>query len=449
MVHKQAPAGFEQKKLVYGPYSPSRLITAKCPSRFFGQYVRKDRVVGASVNADRGNAIHEVLSKITLSRSGGLTITPKQVNDWISEAVGKYPASYQQIDLVRDSAHAYLANPSPYANAGTLCEKSFAVQLWEECTFDDDVVKARAFVETEYTRAGLSGGDFFFGGHIDQLSIDEEVRLITVLDHKSTPSANENEDHNFQVGAYAWLVSLFYPKYQIRTVIHYCHPRLNFYAPPVYWTYEDLQEMEQYILSRAYAIEAMETFPSVPGTGCGYCHMIQECSLYAKVSEQKSKGSLDMNVRSFDDLLRLAKELHVVDAMSGEITKALKEGINTLCPTEGVDIGGVWYGYKASEESVDWQATDKKIREESERAKSKLEEGNCKNEEDRKDCEKIALYENLDNLLARYGVRSENFKAYNNQKLKNLWKLDKPELFEVLSKFIVKDRSTRFGAHKR
>lgn len=448
MVHKTAPAGFSMKKLVYGPYSPSRLITAKCPSRFFGQYIRKDKVVGASVNADRGNAIHEVLAKITMANSAGMRVSSKQLSEWVAEGIGKYPASYQQIDLVREAAEAYIGNPSPYANSKTLCEKSFAIQLWEEDTFDSDSIPTQAWVETEYSRGGQAGS-FFFGGHIDQFTIDDEIKVITILDHKSTPSANENEDHTFQVGAYAWLVSLFYPGYKIRTVIHYCHPRLNFYAAPVYWAEEDLQEMRAYLVSRVEALEHMQDFPAVPGSGCDYCHMIQECGLYIKVREQKAKGILDMNARSFDDLLRLAKELHVVDAISGEITKALKQGINTLCPENGVDIGGIWYGYKKSDESIDWKTTDNKISEESERAKSKLEEGRCESSEEVSACEKSARYESLDKILISHGLRPDNFKAYNNQKLKNLWALDKPELFEDLKPYLVRDSSTRFGAHKR
>lgn len=448
MVYKEAPRGYKKRIFNYGPYSPSRLITAKCPQRFFGQYIRKDKVIGASVAADRGNAIHQVLEQITLARAQELALTPKQINDWISKAVGEYSAAYQQIDLVSGAVQSYIMNQNPYSNKNTLCEKSFAVQLWEEESFVDDAVSNYCFVEAQYDRK-TRGGDFFFGGHIDQLTVDDEIKVVTVLDHKSTPSANENEDHTFQVGAYAWLVSLFYPGYKIRTVLHYAHPALNFYGAPVYWEQEDLAEIQGFITSRVGAIEHMQDFPAVPGTSCDYCHMTQECPVYQKVREQKAKGTLDLNVRTFDDLLRLAKELHVVDTLSSEITKSLKEGINTLCPTSGVDIGGLYYGYKTSEESVDWQATDKKIREESGRAQTRCEENNFSSEDEKSFCEVIKDVQGLDGLLKKFSVVPDNFKKYDNQKLKNLWRLDKPELFQHLSKLIVKDKSTRFGAHKR
>lgn len=449
MLAQTPPQGFSEKKLKYGPYSPSRLITAKCPARFFGQYIRKDKVVGQKLAADRGSAIHEVLSKITQAMQSGIVITPKQISDWVSESVGMYPAAYSQIDLVKKAADAYVQNPSPYINSNTSCEKSFAIQYWEEDTFFDEVVPGHVYVPVPYTlENGLPNSNAFFGGKLDQISVDEELKIVTILDHKSTPSANVNEDHDFQVGAYAWLVSLFYPGYKIQTVIHYCHPSLNFYAPPVVWNDQDLGEMESYVRMKIFSIESFNTFEPIANNLCEYCHITQECEIYTKVREQKAKGTVDLNVNSFDDLLRLAKELHVVDTLSGELSKALKEGINTLCPTNGVNIGGLWYGYKTSEESVDWQATNKKISEESERAKIRLSEKESCSEEERVWYEKIKNYDDLDSLLNSHGIKPDHFKNYNGSKLKNLWRLDKPELFEVLKRFIVKDKSTRFGGHK-
>ena len=445
----QPPQGYSEKRLKYGPYSPSRLITAKCPARFFGQYIRKDKVVGARLAADRGSAIHLVLAKITEAKQLGLNLSTRQIGDWISEAVGAFPGAYSQIDLIKGAADAYVGNQSPYINKTTSCEKSFAVQYYEEDTFFDDAVPGHTFVPVPYNlEDGRPNPGAYFGGKIDQITVDDEIKVVTILDHKSTPSANQNEDHDFQVGAYAWLVSLFYPGYKIQTVIHYAHPRLNFYAPPVRWDAEDLAEIESFIKHKIAAIEAFQDFPAIPNNLCDYCHMTQECSIFVQVRDQKSKGIVDMNVNSFDDLIRLAKELHVVDTLSGELTKALKEGINTLCPASGVNIGGLYYGYKTSQESVDWQATDQKIREENERAKIRIESQSFENEEDRNWCEKIKALVSLDSLLENYGVRPENFKNYNGTKLKNLWRLDKPELFEVLKKFIVKGKSTSFGAHK-
>lgn len=451
MLHQTPPAGFQQRKTVYGPYSPSRLIAAKCPASFFAQYVRKDRVVGHTLASARGSAIHEVLANITQAKQAGVSLSQKQVSDWVTAAVNQFPAAYPQIDLVAAAADAYVGNPSPYILPTTSCETSFGIQLWEEVSFFDEANPQVAFVSVPYSlEDGNPNPDCFFGGKLDQISVDDVTRTITILDHKSTPSANENEDNNFQVSAYAWLVSMFYPGYTIKTVIHYAHPRLNFYAPPVVWDQEELREVGNYILMQIRALEGMpgpESFVAIPGNRCDYCHIVQECSLYGRVRDQKARGSLDLNVRSFADLQRLAEELHVVDAMSKEITKALKKGIETLCPDNGVSLQGIWYGFKSSEESVDWSATDIKIREESRRARFRLENMDF-TEEEKPMLEQIANYETLDKMLKKFGVEAEHFKAFNGLKLKNIWRLDKPELLQELAKFVVKDKSTRFGAHK-
>lgn len=448
MIYKTPPAGFTQKKLTYGPYSPSRLIAARCPSSFFAQYVRKDKVVGHTLASARGSAIHEVLAKITASIQSGSLLTTRQVSEWVSEAVTAFPAAYPQIDLIKEAADAYVGNPSPYINANTSCEKAYGFQLWQEDSFFDDAEPNYALVEVPYIlEDGTTNPDCFFGGKLDQISIDESIKTITILDHKSTPSANENEEHTFQVGAYGWLVSLWYPGYTIKTVIHYAHPKLNFYSSPKVWSREELAEHGNYVLMQVKTLDGLSEFPAIPGTRCDYCHIVQECTLYSKVRDQKARGSVDLNARTFDDLMRLAKELHVVTAMASELRTALKNGIEVLCPQNGVDIGGVWYGFKPQSESVDWQATDVKVREEARRARGILEEGNYK-PEDKVELERIASYQNLDGLFQKYGLMTNVFKDYSGQKLKNLWRLDKPELFAELGKFVVKDKNTKFGAHK-
>jgi hypothetical protein len=277
--------------------------------------------------------------------------------------------------------------------------------------------------------------------------VDHQLKIVTILDHKSTPSANEKEDHTFQVGSYAWLVGMFYPGYTIKTVIHYCHPRLSFYSAPIEWYPEDLGEMQHHILLKINALEAYESFDAIPGNACDYCHIIQECGVYNKVREQKTRGAIDLNANTIEDLIRLGKELYVVDQMYSQLNTALKDGIDKLCPNNGVNIGGVSYGYNKSE-SVDWEATNKKIGEESRRAQIKGESQSYESEEDRRWCEQISKTQNLDTLLRSYEVEPNNFKNYNGSKMKNLWKLDRPELMEFLKRVVVFDGSTKFGPKK-
>ena len=442
------PSGYIQRVFNYGPYSPSRLIAGKCPARFFAQYVRKDKIVSQTLASARGSAIHEVLEKITKSRQANDILTTKQVNDWVTEAVGRHPAAYSQIDLIKEAADAYVRTPSPYVNSTTQVEAEFAVQMWVEDSFDDTSPPQIAFVPAPYTLPdGTPNKDVFFGGRIDQLSIDEEMKIVTILDHKSTPSANEKEDHTFQVGLYAWLVSLFWPGYTIKTVIHYCHPALAFYSAPLEWYYEDLKEVQHHLIMRVNAMESYENFEAIPGNACDYCHIVQECTTYQKVRDQKARGSIDLNANTVEDLLRLAKELYVVDQMYAQLQSSLKEGIERLCPNNGVNIGGISYGFNKSE-SVDWEATNKKIGEESRRAQIRLFENSFQSEEDRSWCEKIAKIPTLDALLRSHEIDPNNFKTYNGTKMKNIWRLDKEQLMEDLKKVIVVDGSTRFGPKK-
>jgi hypothetical protein len=445
---KEPPSGYIRKVFNYGPYSPSRLIAGKCPKRFFGQYVRKDKVISHTLASARGSAIHEVLEKITKSRMASDILTTKQVYEWVTESVGKHPAAYSQVDLIKEAADAYVQNPSPYVNSTTECEKTFAVQLWVEDTWDDNATPTYAFVEVPYyLEDGRPNPDAFFGGKIDQISIDHQLKIVTVLDHKSTPSANEKDDHTFQVGAYAWLVGMFYPGYKVKTAIHYCHPKLNFYSAPIEWYQDDLREMQHHILLKINSLEAYETFEAIPGNACDYCHIIQECDVYEKVRDQKSKGTIDLNANTVEDLIRLAKELYVIDQMYSQLNTVLKEGIERLCPNNGVNIGGVSYGFNKGE-SVDWEATNKKIGEESRRAQIKGESQSYESEEDRRWSEQIIKTPTLDSLLRSYEVEPNNFKNYNGTKMKNLWKLDKPGLMESLKKVVVIDGSTKFGPKK-
>ena len=449
MLVQTAPAGYVRRQTKYGPYSPSRLIVAKCPQRFFGQYVRKDRSVVSSFAAARGNAIHHVLSLITKSIQEGSTLTPAQVSGWVSEAVGLYPASYEQVDMIKAAASAYIAKPSPYINSTTDCEKSFAVAFYEEESFVDEYVPNRCFVSVPYaTEKGHPNPEAFFGGKLDQINVDEITKTVVIVDHKSTPSANKNEDHNFQMGAYAWLVSLHYPGYQIKTVLHYAHPSLQFYAPPVYWSVDELNAMGSYLQDRIWAVESFSNFPALPGSSCDYCHMIQECPDNLALCEQKARGTVDLNVRSFADLPRIAGHLRVVGALYDELNKTLKQGIELYAASQPVAIDGMWYGFKPSDETIDWVSTDLKIREESSRARQLLVDPGLLTPEDIKKYELQAKLPDLGAVLKHWGVEPITFKEWQAAKLKNLWKLDKPGLLEMLKEFIVRDRSTRFGGHK-
>lgn len=442
-VFQSAPQGFRHIRLKYGPYSASRLIVARCPARFQSKYVLRDSIVSDTLASARGSAIHEVLQKISEAHVQKLEIPAQLLNQWVEDAVSKFPAAYEQIKLVKDAAVAYAGNPSPYLNETTVCENTFAVKIYEEETFLDDMAPSFAYVVMPITD-GINpwsrelSSEIYFTAKLDQLSIDHTNRIITVVDHKSTPSANQNSDHVFQMGTYAWIVALHYPGYHVRTVIHYAHPSLNFYSPPVYWSGEDLAEMEEEVRMRVHAIEGFEEYPALPGSHCDYCHMVQLCPENRKIQEQNARGEINLNIDSVEDMVRVAKQLRVTGVLYDQLNRKLKDAIESKCPESGIALEGLWYGFKPSPEKVDWIATDRKIREEGQKKQA------LHGYEDAA----AAIPEGLDEVLRKHGVDPNAFKEWRGEKLKVLFKMNKPELIEELKEFIVKDRDTRFGGHK-
>lgn len=436
-----APAGFSAIVLKYGPYSASKLLVARCPARFQGKYVLHDRVVGDSLNAARGSAIHWVLQQITEAQVAGTALTPVMVNAWVTEALGKYPAAYEQVKLVKDAAAAYVGNPPKRKGNVIMCEAELAVGLYEEDSFLDDTTLKRVYVKASYMNEDGTtyNKSAYIGGKLDRVDIDDAIKTVTVTDHKSTPNASENSDNNFQVGIYAWLAHLYWPGYKIKTVIHYAHPDLNFYAPPVEYTDEDFLDIEDEIHTRISAIESFQEYPALPGGHCTYCHMTQQCPEYLAVEQQNARGQINLNINGIDDLVRVAKQLTVTGNLYDQLNKVLKKGIENHCPNSGIAIDGLWYGFRPGQEKVDWQATEAKIAEEVGRAKQAPDDLGAK---------RLVEMGGLDGILAKHGVSPEAFKQWRSDKLKSLWKLDKPELIEFLKPYLVFDRDTRFSGYK-
>lgn len=450
-LYQEAPKGYVLRPVKYGPYSPSRLIVGRCPARFFGQYIRKDRAIAATVNAARGSAIHQVFSKITEARLQSINLTPGMVSNWIQSAVAAFPAAYEQVDLIRRASDAYISNPSPHLTDETYCEHPLAIQFWEQDTFVDDAILGKAYVEVPYKdERGWMNQAAFFGGQSDLVSIDHIARVVVITDHKTTPNASKNPDHVFQMGCYAWLYSKKYPGYQIKTVIHYAHPDLNFYGRPEYWSADDLANIESNIHDHIWALENMSEFPAQPGDSCDYCHMVQECPVALALHEQRARGTIDLNYTTRDDLIRLAEQLNVLDALRDQVTRSLKKGLEMHAPVGGVDLGGgTWYGFKTSDEATDWTCTELKVKEESQKAQRILQEREDIPPDERKKLELWAKFTNLAAIFKHYELDPQAFKEFKSDRMKQIWRLDKPALLDTLRAFVVNTRSTRWGKHKR
>jgi hypothetical protein len=447
MLVTQVPPNFKHRKLNYGPYSPSKLLVAQCPARFQGKYVLKDRIVGDSINAARGSAIHQVLEKITLATLGEVRtpITSQILNDWVVEAVTMYPAAYDQIKLVRDACSAYITNPPKFVGE-VRCEISLGIALYEEETLLDDVTPRRLFTPVAYEldakKHTRQNPEAYFGGTLDMLFVDHVARIVTIVDHKTTPSANKNSDVDFQMGCYAWLGSLCYPDYEIRTVIHYAHPELNFYAPPERWDYEALQDKAEEIAMRIEAVDSFTEYPAIPGAYCMCCHMVEQCPEYLAVSAQNARGEINLNMMSIEDAKRIAGQLTITEGLFDKLNTTLKKGMERL-GLQSVAIPGRIYQFKSLDKKVDWDATEVRIMDEVKRAEERLSQG-----QSLPDDFKLIEWQNFEGILKAHGIPVEKFKQWRSDKLKSLYQLDKPALLEELAKYTVFDKGTRFGASR-
>ena len=443
-----APTGYRKINLKYGPYSASRLIIAQCPARFQSKYIFKDKIISDSIASARGSVIHYVLERITNKKVLGLTPSMTEIDLWLNEAMGQWPAAYVEIKIIKDAVGAYLGNPSPYMNETTKCEVGLAVAVYEEESFLEDVVLKKAFVKMPFEIDGRINSEAFFGVKIDQMSIDELTKTITILDHKSTPTTHKNPDHTFQVGTYAWIVSKYYPGYNIRTVIHYANPMLNCYGVPEYWSAEDIQMIEEELFLRVGAIESFETYPAIPGTGCDYCHMVQLCPANNKIREQNARGDINLNVTCFDDVKRLANQLRAIDVLSTQISSHLKRAMETYAPGGVALDGGGNYNFRSSE-SIEWDETSRNISFAAYTARMKLEQGTC-TEEEKPALKELSELERsgLMGWLEKKGIDGEAFKKLDSKKLNTLLKFNDGSLTEELKKYVVLEKSTRFGYFK-
>ena len=108
----------------YGPYSSSRLDSATCGYLFYHTYVnpRIDRKKIRSLPQDRGSAVHDILEYMTNKYKENINYpfftvptdnkldkpTPtKEMITVIQNAVNKYPASFEQVDVLENCAIRY------------------------------------------------------------------------------------------------------------------------------------------------------------------------------------------------------------------------------------------------------------------------------------------------------------------------------------------------------
>lgn len=434
--------------LLRGPYSPSRLIAGKCPEFFFGRYIQKEKTSYQAMEAARGLAIHDIFANIINYKKIHNSNPPiNDIKTWCYKVIGKYPAAYEQSTMIEQAALKFIAVPCRYHFAQMETEVPVALYLYEKEDPNGGASYKSWKITTEVDSTGRPPKDVFFWGKADIVHIDHDIKVVTIVDYKSTPSTSVNEDMNFQIGSYAWLFSKMYPGYRIETALYFCHPDIAHWKAPTVWNEDDLRDMENYIISKIFALEHFTDFPALPGDHCGKCHRIQSCGAYTKFKDMYSRGDINLNVDSFADLAPLAEQLLLVETMEKTLKKALKKGIEKHAPVGGIHLEGCWYGFKSSSEAIDWIETDRHIQNESERARIRLENGDY-TPEIKPILEQRAGLQNLAAIFQKFDIDPKDFQEWSGNKIKKLWTFDKPELLDMLKEYQVSSRSTRFGQHK-
>lgn len=392
--------------LKYGPYSPSRLDTATCGYAFKRQYIDKDpagkRVEG--LPQARGSAVHEVFEKITekMCRSVNSSFSAGEIRDWVTEAVGRHPAAYQEAPAIVEMARMYINRPPK------LLEPDAEIELRMAVKFDG----------TDFTECGYDDPDALARGRADIFMISADTTSALVYDHKTQPNIEEAD--TFQLGFYAWVISKTHPYLnEISTVLHFA--RYAYYSEPYVWTRDDLAKIEDEILTRVSIIENRTTWEATPNKNCQYCPFIAECPALKDAIEIMPDGNYRVSaqgVQIFGDTQRAVKVAGLVNILE-ELLKSAKSNLKDHVESYGpIAIPGKVFSFKASEPKVDWDRVNKNLR--------------------------IPVY----GIFEKYGVDPKSQMGFSQTFSKNVWLLEIDALVKELSELLPKTVETRFGGHK-
>lgn len=315
----------------YGPYSPSRLEVANCPFRFKAEY--KDKIIKdeRSLAARRGNVVHETFEEITKA-----WLINKGLNwDQVVETLTKLMALHQltEEDAQNDcigAARCYMFNPPKNLDTILGTEEQIAVkhdgEKWVTCNWDDPDAYAR--------------------GKIDLLLIDDDNEA-TIIDHKTQLYVQSAD--TFQMGFYAWLVKIAYPYVTgVNTILHFCHPDLDFYSKPSLWDKDDIENMETRIKVSIGIVESVTEHPAIPNHYCVYCPLKMECPKLEEISERKPalKGAKKGPLLSAKAAQKHAEVITVLEENNKDMKKSLRTFVEQVGP---VQLPGLEYGMVPSD----------------------------------------------------------------------------------------------------
>lgn len=317
--------------LKYGPYSPSRIEASTCPHRFYREYIKCDAEAEKIAASNRGSAVHDMFEEITKRWMQDKRITWQEVQGMLPKIMAQYFITSPDLQKeILKTTECYLRNPPPI-NTGDIygTEEALAVKrvegedLFEECEWDDPQCFAR--------------------GKLDILLIKDNV--ATIIDHKTQKNIPKRQD-TFQMGVYAWIVKQIFPQIkEVKTILHFCDYRLNYYGKPVTWTERDLEIKKDELQFHIDVIENIDNFEHTnAGAHCTYCPVIRECPRLKKSLENKLKYN-KVPIESASKAVDKASTLKVLEENKGVLQKELKDYTQTI---GSVEITGYEYGYKTS-----------------------------------------------------------------------------------------------------
>jgi len=345
----------------YGPYSSSRLDSATCGYLFYNTYVnpKKERGKVRTLPQDRGSAVHDILEYMTNQYKHDINYrfftvpsdnkldrpTPtKEMTTVIQNAVNKYPASFQQLDVLENCALRYARRRPDNIDSDTGVELMLAVK-------DEG---------GELVQAEFDDPKAIMRGKIDLLFFSDDAKGAKIIDHKT--QMNIEEADTFQMGVYAWLTSKCHPWLEhIESSLYFA--QYGVYSNPVIWTKEDLARMEDEILSKIDIVEARDNWDPCPNYHCQYCDLVGECpALKGMVDVHPETGFIKVkedNVEVLGDTAKaiiLGQRIKVLETYVTQAKKNLKEHVKNFGP---ISLPGLVYEFR-DKEDLDWAKATKK-----------------------------------------------------------------------------------------
>ena len=301
----------------------------------------------------------------------------------------------EDINLCVRAARVFMDNPPPDLDKILGTEEHLALK----------------YVDGKLVECDWKDPDCYVRCKIDILQIDGNV--ATVIDHK-TQQYIETAD-TFQMGFYAWMVKKFYPYVsEVKTILHFCHPDINYYSKPVSWFDEELKIVETEIHVRIEAIESITEHEAVPNYHCNYCSLVLQCPKVQELNTKRTQYGVVRNGPLIDatEAQAIAGILTVVDQGRKVLNEKLQKFVKEI---GSVDIQGKRYSYEVSE-------------------KKELPDSN-----------KQALWE----VLEKYGLNPMDFMDFDLSKIQALWKTGaKKSFFEDVEQLLHTTKNTKFGGRK-